>query len=162
VIFEHSVAVGDQQRARANRRRHIVKPLEINTVVMIVDQNKKNKMEPTFVGPYTIVKRTRGKTYHLVDSTGALLDRKVPIDQLRVVSLPPEQLAAAQGGARVDGKSFTVEKILRHRLTKSGETEFRVKWKGFDSSHDSWEPQSNFDDLGVITSYWSGSPVLEK
>ena len=42
-------------------------------------------------------------------------------------------------------KEFEVERIVDHRTNDKGETEFFVKWKGYDSSRNTWEPADHLD-----------------
>ena len=41
-----------------------------------------------------------------------------------------------------DSEVFRIEKVIRKRK-KNGIKELYVKWKGFDSSFNSWIPESN-------------------
>ncbi|KAI6242040.1 Blast:Chromobox protein-like protein 1 [Aphelenchoides fujianensis] len=38
---------------------------------------------------------------------------------------------------------FVVEKIMGKRTNKAGQIEYRIKWKGYDHSDNSWEPAKN-------------------
>ena len=58
--------------------------LPVNTLVMLEDVQRKGKTEPRWVGPYTVVDVTKARTYALLDATGALLQRRVPLQQLKV------------------------------------------------------------------------------
>ena len=40
-------------------------------------------------------------------------------------------------------EEYKVEAILSHRLHKNCKTTYLIKWKGYDSSENSWEPESN-------------------
>lgn len=57
-----------------------------------------------------------------------------------------------------DEPLYRVDKLLDHRVKSIGKrkvTEFFVKWQGYDSAHNSWEPESNLltcDEL--IKEYW--------
>jgi transposase InsO family protein len=62
-----------------------------------------------------------------------------------------------QDVARHDYLEFFVEKILDHRgnLKLKSTIEFQIKWLGYDSSHDSWEPYANVRDLDILHDYLS-------
>ena len=132
---------------KVNKKRKIVKPYKAGSSVMITDVKRKNKNEPAFVGPYTILSRNRGGTYNLLDATNQLLPRKVPTSQIKLISGPEnlDDLADIR---------YEVEKVLKHRGPE-GKREYLVKWKNYSSNHNTWEPEKNFDDISLITRYWS-------
>ena len=39
---------------------------------------------------------------------------------------------------------FNVEKILKKKRTEDGEVRYLVKWDGYDSTENTWEPPENF------------------
>ncbi|CEP11239.1 hypothetical protein, partial, partial [Parasitella parasitica] len=49
---------------------------------------------------------------------------------------------------------YEVQAILNHR-GKAPNYEYLVRWKGFDSSWDTWEVPANFDSKEPIKLYWS-------
>ena len=44
-----------------------------------------------------------------------------------------------------DEEMYSVEKIVKTRVCKDGKTEYLLKWKGYSSKHNSWEPEENID-----------------
>ena len=113
-------------------------------IVMLVDQLRGNKFEPKYIGPYTVVRRARNGAYVLKDSTGDLLDRHVPPDQLKLVSKKPRPSDLAQD-------VWEVQEILKHRGSP-GKYEYYVKWKDYNAR--TWEPASSFLDDKIIKNYW--------
>jgi len=53
--------------------------------------------------------------------------------------------------------TFAVEKILGERQRR-GKVEYLISWLGFDSSHDSWEPQENVLDPHLLASWRQRQP----
>jgi hypothetical protein len=137
------------ERLDASRRLLVEKAIVAGTCVMLKDQLKGDKYGPNYVGPYFVVRRTRAGTYVLRDSTGDILDRRVPIDQLH--ALPKRREHILQ---RDKETSYAVERVIGHRGDVA-HREYRVKWKGFDESWDTWEPAKNFQDTQCIRDYWN-------
>ena len=48
---------------------------------------------------------------------------------------------------------YIVQTILEHKKHK-GNYLYKVRWKGYDESHDTWEPAAHFTDPKLITEYW--------
>jgi len=44
-----------------------------------------------------------------------------------------------------DEELYNIEKIIKTRVCKDGKTEYLLKWKGYSSKHNSWEPEENID-----------------
>ena len=90
-----------------------------------------------------MVQRSRSGTYILRDTTNDLLSNKVPASQLRLVSF--------EGALSPD--SFKVDHILDHK-GEGGKRSYLVRWRGFDSSFDSWVSQGDVNSLACIAEYW--------
>ncbi len=127
-----------QQHDKHNK---LIQRLPVKTKVMVINRNKRKKLDDNFVGPYTVVKVNQGGAYQLMDSTGTMLSRKVAPADIRIVTLPePHDL------------SYEIEEILDDRI-EHGLQLYLVKWKGYDESFNSWEPVNNFDDFEMIANY---------
>jgi hypothetical protein len=129
-----------------HRRTLLPSSLPNGSTVMITDPHRQNKFEPRYIGPYIIVRRSRGGAYVLKDATGDILDRKVPPDQIKLIS-------KSKRGIDESRPIYVVEKILDHR-GPPGHYEYLVKWKNYEDSANSWEPASSFLDDSIIKSYW--------
>ncbi|KAF9553805.1 hypothetical protein EC968_010130, partial [Mortierella alpina] len=54
-----------------------------------------------------------------------------------------------------DNPTYEVEEILNHRNSSKGKgVEYLVKWKGYSSEFDTWEPEENFIERRCIQEYW--------
>ena len=51
---------------------------------------------------------------------------------------------------------FEVEHILNHRIV-NGTDQYLIKWKGFASDENSWEPVSNLNCPQLLQDYWQHS-----
>ena len=71
----------------------------------------------------------------------------------------PHPLVDSQGGKR-----FLVERLLTHRELKGRRTSYRVRWRGYPPSADSWEPrdQPMADVPGLVEPYDKGHPMMEE
>jgi hypothetical protein len=80
----------------------------------------------------------------LRDVDGDILDRHVPIDQIKIIS---------KSARTKDDNTFAIQKILKHRGAP-GAYEYLVHWKGYSQDDSTWESPSQFNDDKCITTYW--------
>ena len=85
---------------------------------MIIDPIRKNKFEPKYIGPYTIVRRARGGAYVLKDATGDLLDRHVPADMMKLIAKSKRKID-------IEKPIYQINKIVSHR-GEPGKREYLV------------------------------------
>ena len=119
--------------------------------VMTTNKNKKNKLEAQYEGPYMIIRRNKGGAYILQDTDGTVMPRNYTPSELKIISQDPNE----------QGKSFVIEKILKHRGDPQN-YEYKVKWKNFSKEHNTWEPAANFDDRTIIDAYWTRQAEAQK
>jgi hypothetical protein len=116
--------------------------------VMLLDPEHasgiKNKLEAKYIGPYTVIRRSRNGAYVLKDDTGEILERRAPADHLKLVSRKARPID-------LEDRTFEVQSILGHRGQPDA-YEYRVQWK--DHNDRTWEPASAFLDDLVIRNYW--------
>ena len=55
------------------------------------------------------------------------------------------------------GQEFEVEAILSHRIGRRNKIEFLIRWKGFDISDDTWEPESNLENCPLLLAEYKSS-----
>ena len=133
------------------RRQLLNNALPNGAIVMLVDQTRKDKFEPKYVGPYHVIRRSRNGAYVLRDpATGDMLDRHVPPDQLKLVSKKPRPSDLRE-------HLYQVDSILDHR-GEPGSYEYLVKWQHYNDR--TWEPAAGFLDDTVIRNYWKNAGPL--
>ncbi|HVX00123.1 MAG TPA: RNase H-like domain-containing protein, partial [Candidatus Babeliaceae bacterium] len=147
-ITDRIVSGKNKVMASLNKQRRLLLPTAFpaGSTVMIVDPHRQNKFEPKYIGPYVIVRRSHGGSYVLRDMTGDILDRKVPPDQIKMVSKAKRQ-------KDIDIPTYEVDRIIAHR-GDPGDYQYLVQWKGYGEDERTWEPASNFLDHSVIKDYW--------
>jgi hypothetical protein len=153
-----------RQRLDKSRKRLIHEPMKVGTRVMLKDpkyinNHSKASHEPTYIGPYTIVKANSHGTYTVRDGLNNVLDRNIPIDQMKVINAPDESIT----GLRKDenGEEEEIEKILNHRENSNGELEYHILWKGVPLSQSTWENEKQFVDTSVIEKYFREKSIKQ-
>jgi Chromo (CHRromatin Organisation MOdifier) domain len=114
---------------------------------MLIDPVRANKFEPKYIGPYTVVRRSRHGGYVLKDATGDILDRHIPGDQLKLVTRIAKSSTKKQD-------IYEVEAIMTHRGSP-GAYEYFTKWKGYSDEFNTWQRADSFLDDACINKYWS-------
>jgi chromobox protein 5 len=67
-----------------------------------------------------------------------------------------------------DELEYEVEMILDHRERQVGnrrspKREYLVKWKGYSTAHDSWEPEKNLGNVQeAVQTFWARRALLTK
>jgi len=56
------------------------------------------------------------------------------------------ELETSSDDQDVTDDEYEVEKILAKRLTRGGKVEYLIKWAGYSSSANTWEPEENIDE----------------
>ena len=118
------------------------------------------KLMPKWIGPYKITKQVSETSYELELAPNMRIHDVFHTSQLKhyrsdgSVQPPPPQLT-------VDGQvEFEVQRILSHREIRRGrgalKKEYYVQWRGFDRSHDTWEPEAHLVNCPErLQEYWS-------
>lgn len=145
-IFERTYQHKNKMITSLNKKRHLLLPTSFpnGAIVMLLDKDRNDKFQPKYVGPYTVVRRTKQGNYVLKDATGDLLERIVPPDQMKLVSSKPRDVDTA-------GRVYEIQSILNHRGSP-GSYQYLVKWRDYNDR--TWEPEENFADDMVIRNYW--------
>jgi hypothetical protein len=116
-------------------------------VMKYVDE-KGDKTQPNFEGPFKVLSQTPYKNYVLLDQTGLLYPRNVPASQLKLISVPDYNLEG--------NESYEVDFIVKHRGNHLNR-EYLVKWRNYPHSSNTWVKAKDFDTNDCITNYWKKS-----
>jgi len=157
---------GRQEASRKNldalRKKVTADELAPGSVVMIKDPayllhpSLRPSTEPEWIGPYTIVRRTRMGPYVLRDDTGAVYGRHVNYDHMKVVYGSDKARTQSQNeddDEQDDEQAFVVDFIVSHREV-DGQFEYKVRWKGYGAKDETWEGEAQFNDPQPVERYW--------
>ena len=114
--------------------------------VMVRDELKSAKHQPTFEGPFTVLRRKMSGNYELKGLDGTTYVRSPWV--LKLVS--PEIMK----GINVSETLYAaVDHIVEHRDLQDGRRQFRVRWEKQGPELDSWLFQEDFIDYGPLQKY---------
>ena len=144
-------------------RQHILtKALPAGTVVVLKDPRylkgaHKPPLQARYLGnKFIVVERTSNGAYTLRGAAdGVLLDRRVTLDQMKVVKGP------RFNQEEDDDTIYLVQDILEHREGDKG-VEYLVHWKGWPVTDATWEPKEHILDEEIVRRYFEKIGVNEK
>jgi transposase InsO family protein len=129
-------------------RRLLTKSLPTGARVVIKDPTRKDKFEPKYIGPYTIIRRAQNGAYVLRDDTGDILDRHVSIDQIKMYSRETDE-----EDEKRKQETYDVDFVSDHSGSASDNSlQFLTHWVGYEEP--TWVASEDFDDDSPIRAYW--------
>lgn len=148
-IFERTKKIVEKQK-QAFDASHKIMEFPIGSHVMIKVIQKTDKLDPNYIGTYTVVRKTSAGTYVLEN------EKK----EIEPKTYPPSLLKLAPQNESFDDEYFDVEAIISHKKLDNNTYLYKCRWKGYDSSHDTYEPAENFTDPKYIAEYWKKIGVI--
>ena len=68
----------------------------------------------------------------------------------------------AQEEDEEEEEEYVVEQVIKHKITKKNRVEFFLKWKGFSTEDNTWEPAENLNCPELINAYLKELPEKER
>ena len=122
----------------------------ISTEHMNPKGSTSNKLMYKYIGPYRIIRRISDVTYEIMLPSSSKLHPVFYVNRLRKFYPRLTQFADDDGNDIEppptiidDDYEWEVDAILKHRTSKNGQKQYLVKWRGYTSIHNSWEPIDN-------------------
>jgi hypothetical protein len=143
-IVRRTQEIREASQKKFNQTHKIIE-YPIGSLVSILKPTRTTQLEAKYNGPFTVVKKNKGGAYTLQQADGELLPKHYPPSALKSVSQDP--ILASED-------RWEVESIINHKGTP-GNYQYKVRWKGYDSDADTWEPREMFDDVNTIREYWN-------
>ena len=137
------------QSANRHRRTAEIRVGEyawLSTDHLKLPQRLTRKLAPRFVGPFKVIESVTPVSFRLALPPTWRIHAVFHASQLKPAvgptspELPTEQVFSPGPD---DAGEYEVEDILDMRLTRGGQREFRVLWKGYSIFESTWEPEAN-------------------
>ncbi|KAJ9534690.1 hypothetical protein QJQ45_013074 [Haematococcus lacustris] len=160
-----------RMKAREDGKRRTAK-YEPDALVMLSTQNMRSKsgeagvrkLKPRYVGPFRVVnmvgevavKLQLPHQWHMHNVFHVSLVKPYIGDAVpNLVAPPPDRW---EDGLPV----YEVEKLMDHKMTAGvkPQLEFLVKWVGYDSTHNTWEPMENLQGSGTLVQEYAAARGL--
>ena len=142
------------QKAYADRKRQFM-TFKVGDLVRLSNENLPQYDNPTkklaalFISPLRVVEKISDVAYKIQLPGNFNIHDVFHVSRLRPHHDPDGVFPARktnQAAPAIDAaeKEYEVEAILDDRDSPQGDKEFLVKWKGFPTSDNSWEPIENY------------------
>lgn len=161
-VFDHADGRQDAANKKLDAKRKIIRrTYPIGATVFLLNDDRRAKLEPKWIGPFTIYDNAR-RNYVLQDTDHELLygksktrPRKVPISKLKWVSDDAVRLFDA------DGDDFDISRAQERGVVKTilqadetgATTKYLVQWKD-PSETNQWLKANAFDDPSLVVQFW--------
>ena len=135
-----------------------VKPFQLEVGDRVWVRNlphEADKLDALYTGPCEVLSRTGSLGRYTIAMPKGPTD--VHIERLKVYLPKPDGKAIPLSYFQPRGEiphddGYVVEEILGHRI-RSRQHQWLVKWRGYDHSHNTWEPAQHF--VGYIQKDWT-------
>ena len=138
------------------RRRVLTRELPAGSKVWILDPEfikspwSRPKDRSRYIGPFFVVRRSLHGPYVLRSSDGSEYERRVPIDQMKVIKINTH----GRGSKLDDPDEYQVEKILDTQMRAGNHRYYLVKWVGYSTEESTWEPEEHLNADEAINRFY--------
>ena len=166
---KHLLAAQSRQKAYADTKRQDVTFI-VGDQVLLSTENLRlqgsRKLLPRFVGPFTVTKVVGKHAYQLELPPHMRIHSVMHVSLLKPYKAGDRSQPPPKAMMVDEDEEFEVDSILLHRNAGKKDLEFLVRWRGYDASFDTWEPQRNLAHAGdMLMEYWrnqGATPVRPK
>lgn len=151
-IHERTKNIVQKQKEKFDSS-HKIMEFPIGSHVMIKVVQKTDKLDPNYLGIYTVVRKTLAGTYVLKNEKNEIETKRYPPSLLKLAP----QLKSSN---TKNDEYFDVEAIIAHKKLDNNTYLYKCRWKGYDSSYDTYEPAESFTDQKFISEYWTKIGVI--
>jgi hypothetical protein len=147
------LAARDQMESSSNANRQPAPAYRIGDLVLLSTKNITSprpipKFDAKYIGPFRVIQIINSHSYKL--QLPSELDSIHPVFHTNLLrpaagtplpgqyNPPPPPIAIDESGETL----WAIEKILNSRR-RGGKFQYLIRWRGYNETHDSWEPLSN-------------------
>jgi len=113
-------------------------------------ENEKDLNCPNLIEEYLIEEKEKEREMKSPKTVSAKTDKS---KKSRISKRQTENDEQNDKDDKETSKEFEVEKIIEVRFKKNGTKEFLIRWKGFSTSDDTWEPEKNLSCPELIAKF---------
>jgi hypothetical protein len=142
----------------ANKKRRDMR-LKVGDYVLLSTKNLKlkasgsRKLLPRFIGPFPVTKVINNVAYRIHLPVGLRCHNVFHVNLLEKYIEGVTKTPLPLPEVIDDTPEWEVEKILEHKTTgkqRHKKTWYLIRWKGFDATYDTWEPEKNLTNCSQL------------
>jgi hypothetical protein len=154
---QKNLVESQERQKRYHDQNFKAKEFEEHDLIMLKNPTAK-KLDPKYIGPFRILQKINKLNYKIELPSGSRMDDVVHVSRMKKVSektnpsLPkPSEIPSSQLEKEIH---YEIEKVLDKKFMKSNDNKRRlyyfIKWKGYTSDYNTWEPKSELGNAKEI------------